>query len=229
MQPVVDAIPQAVRGVLRIAGDAVSADACLAVAPQIAIGVLTQPEVRRFGDEHPALDEGERSRHHQAIEEHRGSVGPAVGVRIFEHDDAADWIAFATPLQVAHVALVLDHPDAAVRIEFEEDRAVDHRLGSDELDAIAGSEPERLQGRVGIERRCRRDLDAREESVRAFPVRPAGELRWRPRTRPLLRGRSGLSDLLGGSDGQCGREHGQQCQVMATHRAGLRQDDRRLA
>ena len=207
---------------LGIAGDTVGADPRLPVAPQVAIGVLAQPEVGRFGDEDAALDERERSRHDQAIEEYRRTVGAAVGIRIFEYDDAADRIALATTLQIAHVALVFDHPDAAVGVEVKEDRAVHQWLGGHELDAIAGSEAERLQGRDGIERRRWRHGDACEEGVGLLPIGPAGELRWRPRARSLLRRRSGLGTLPGGGEGQGGCENREHGQVMATHRAGLR-------
>ena len=59
VQPVVDAISQPVRGVLGVAGRAVGADSNLLVAAQVAIRVATQPQVRRFGHKHTAVERKE--------------------------------------------------------------------------------------------------------------------------------------------------------------------------
>ena len=155
VQPVVDAVAQAVARMLRVAGDAHPADLCPAVGFQVAVAVLAEPQPGRFEHEHAAFHERERARHREPVEEHRAAVGAPVGVGVLEHDDAAHGVAFAAALDVAHVSLVLDHPEAAVGIEFEEDRVLHQRLGGEKLEAVAGCDAEGLQGVGGRQRRRR--------------------------------------------------------------------------
>ena len=64
-------------------------DELLGVGLQIAVGVAREPEVRRLGDEHAAVEHLQRARQHEAVEEDRLLVHLAVAVRVLEHDDAA--------------------------------------------------------------------------------------------------------------------------------------------
>ena len=76
---------------------------------------------------------------------------------------------------VLHVAEHLDDPQAAVRIEVDEHRLLNHRLGGHELDAVAGRQEERLHLVLGREdgRGRRRRVQRRRPGVRRFEMRAA--------------------------------------------------------
>jgi hypothetical protein len=173
VQPVVDAAAQAVGGVLRIAADAHGADLRAFVAAQIAVFVGAEPQLRRLLQQDAAFHEGEAAGHDQLVEEDGALVGLAVAVFIGEHDDAADGIALAAALHVAHVALILDDPDAPLGIELKEDRALHHRLAGDEFRAVTGRELEGLRLLLRRKHRRGRDLDAFEQVPRPFPNPPS--------------------------------------------------------
>jgi len=192
VEPVVEAAPQTICRVLRIAREAHRANFGALVTAQIAVGVLAEPEMRRFLQEEAALHERERAWHDQLVKEDGGFVGASVAVGIFEHDDAADRIAFTAAFEVAHVALILHHPDASVGIKLEEDRVMHHRLGGDQFDTVAGRKAEGLQFVGGREDRRGRDLETFEQGLAVFPISPTRERRRRARTRAL--GRDGLGE-----------------------------------
>ena len=138
-------------------------DELLAVGPKIAIGILQQPDVRRFAYEHAAIEHLQRSRLDQTVGKHRTPVHAPVAVRVFQHHDASDGIVFARRLDIAHVAGQLDRPHAPGEIPFDEDGILNHRLAGRELETIAGRKGKRGErfGRREHRRRSRRFLDSR--------------------------------------------------------------------
>jgi hypothetical protein len=69
MQPVVDTVTKSVRRVLWIARVTEGAHLNLFVATQVAVLVLTKPELRWLGDQQPTFDERQRARHDQLVED----------------------------------------------------------------------------------------------------------------------------------------------------------------
>ncbi len=94
VHPVVERPVEAIGIVLRIAVEAAVAigDEFLGVHPQIAVRVVHQPDVRRFGDEDSAIEYFQRSREHEVIGKYGSLVHATVVVRVLEDDDASDWI-----------------------------------------------------------------------------------------------------------------------------------------
>ncbi len=89
---VVERPQQAVRVVLdvRFSSPVLIRNELLAIGPQIAVGVLKQPEVRRLCDEHAAIEHFQPARQDEAVLKHRALVHAAVVVRVFEHHNLAD-------------------------------------------------------------------------------------------------------------------------------------------
>ena len=137
---VVERPQQAVRVVLdvRFLSPVLIRDELFAIGPQIAVGVLKQPEVRRLRDEHAAIEHFQPARQDEAVLKHRALVHAAVVVRVFEHDNLADRRVLTLRVDVGHVAGHLDGPHAAVAVPVDHDRVLNQRLARDELDAIAG-------------------------------------------------------------------------------------------
>ena len=108
-----------------------------------------QPDVGRLGDQHAAVEDLDRSREHQPIGEDRALVHAAVGIGVFEHDDAADRLVLVRAGQIGHEAGHLDDPEPAARVPVHRHRFLDQWLAGDELDAVAGRHVERLQRLLG--------------------------------------------------------------------------------
>ena len=117
VDPVVERPEQAVGVVLdvRIAPAEGVRHALFRVGAKIAVGVAREPEVRRLGDEDAVLEDLDRPRQHETVEEHRLLVHPPVVVRILEDTDAAGRLELARRRQILHVAEHLDHPHAPLR------------------------------------------------------------------------------------------------------------------
>ena len=195
MQPVVHAVAESVRRVLRVAGHAHPADLRALVAAQVAMRGLAKPKLRRLLQKHAAFHKSERARHHEIVEEDGALIHAPVAVGVFQHHDAADRIALAAACEIAHVALIFDDPDPAIGIELEEDGVVDERLGGDEFDAVAGRKLEGLCLLLRCAYGSGRDLDALQQCLSLFPIGMACERGRRARARTF--GRNGL--------GQCER------------------------
>ena len=114
---------------------------------------MHQPDVRRLGNKHAAVEDLQRSREHETVGKHRPLVHPAVAVGVFEHDDAADRIVLVRTGDVCHEARHLDGPEPAVGIPVDRDGFLNQRLARDELDVIARRHVERFQRVVRRQRR----------------------------------------------------------------------------
>ena len=125
----------------------------LGVGAQIAVGVARQPEIRRLGDQHAAVEDLQGARQHEAVEEDRPLVHLPVIVHVFEDDDPAGGIAFRGRGEIGHEPRHFDRPQPSVRIEVDQDRILDHRLRRDELEAVAWRREDGLHGRGGSEHR----------------------------------------------------------------------------
>ena len=112
VHPVVEGPEEPVGIVLRISVEPPVAvgNEFLRVHAQIAIGVAHQPHIRRFRHEDAAVEHLQRSCQHQVIGEHRPLVHPAVAIRVFEDDDAADGVVFVGAADVCHEPGHLDGP-----------------------------------------------------------------------------------------------------------------------
>ena len=126
-------------------------DELLAVGVKIAVGVAGEPQVGRFGDEHAAIEDLQRARQDQLVEEDGLLVHLAVAVAIFEHADAAERLVLGRCGDVLHIADHLDDPEPALRIPVDEDWLLDHRFAGHELDVI----PRRHGGTSSSRRRAR--------------------------------------------------------------------------
>ncbi len=134
-------------------------DELLAVGLEIAVGVAGEPQVGRFGDEHAAIEDLQRARQDQLVEEDGLLVHLPVAVAIFEHADAAQRFVLGRCGDVLHIADHLDDPEPALRIPIDEDWLLDHRFAGHELDVIPRRHRERLHlvggredGRLGRRR-----------------------------------------------------------------------------
>ena len=165
VHPVVERPVEAVRVVLGIglATSELIGDELLRVHAQVAVGVVHQPDVGRLRDEHAAVEDLHGSREDEAVREHGALVHHAVGVRVLQHDDAADRIVLVRAGDVRHEAGHLDRPEAALGVPVDRHGILNQRLARDQLDAVAGRHVERLQRGLGRERRrvVRDLLDAR--------------------------------------------------------------------
>ena len=105
----------------------------------VAVGVGEQPHIRRGAHDHAlaflatarAGDDADakRIRHLGALVESRLLVGESVAVRVFENHHA---VAFGTEAHVSAVVHALGRPHAAVVIDVNVRRVLDHRLRSEE-------------------------------------------------------------------------------------------------
>ena len=128
-----------------LAAPVAGGDEVFPVAPEIAIRVAHQPDVRGLAHEHALLEDLHRQRLDQAVGEHRAPVHGAIAVRVLEHDDAADGLVLAGRLDIAHVAGQLDGPESSSRIPVDRDRILDERLARHQFEAVAGRHGERSE------------------------------------------------------------------------------------
>ncbi len=117
-------------------------------------GVLgVDDQVGRLGDDDaiPEHGDAERRAEVRAVVEDLGGVGGAIGIGVFENDDA---VAVGTQVglvaQLPPVVDGLEHPDAPALVDGDVGRIGDRRLGRPEGDAQAWSRPE-IRG--GLRRR----------------------------------------------------------------------------
>ena len=157
VDPVVHRAEQAVGGVLDVAAAVVGVHEFGAVGLAVAIGVACEKELVVGNVEHAAGDRGDSARQDQLVHKHRGLVEAPVAIGVFEPRDARDRLAFAGAVDVDHVAAHLDDVGAAVLVEREGDRILDHRLarGQFEFETIRESHRRHrvLRGEHGRRRR----------------------------------------------------------------------------
>jgi len=134
------AVPESVSALIELAGDQL-----FRVHLEIAVGVVHQPQVRWFRDEHAAIEDLDRPRQDEAIGEHGSLVHPAVTVDILQHHDASDRFVFVGTGEIRHESGHLNHPQPALEVPVERDRLLDERLARDQLDAIPGRHVEALE------------------------------------------------------------------------------------
>ncbi len=128
-------------------------DQLLRIHPQITVGVVHQPGVRRLPDQHAAIEDLDGPCQLQAIREHRALVHPSVAVQVLQDDDPPDRIVLIPTGDVGHVAGHLHRPQPALRIPVDRDRLLDHRLACHELEVIARRHEEGFQRVLRRQRR----------------------------------------------------------------------------
>ena len=148
VDPVVQTVNRAVNRVLRIGKGETREYHSPDLGRAVAVRIFEVENVRRIGDQHALFPSHHASGHGQLVGEDGSPVGPAVPVRIFEQDDAAD-LAF----DVQRITRVLNNVDPSVFVELHRDRTADVRLGDIRFDAKTGLDFERLQSLFGTVRR----------------------------------------------------------------------------
>ena len=103
------------------------------VGLSVAVRVLHEKERRRLGDECAAVDDHEPAREKELVGEDGFFVRFSVAVGVFEDGDHAVWLILAEAVYVVHVAAHFQHVSAALVVETDRHRALDHRLGGKEL------------------------------------------------------------------------------------------------
>ena len=137
---------------VRVTAAVLVRDEILRIGLEVAVRVAHQPEIRRLTDEHAVSEHLQRSRKDQPLGEHGPLVHPAIVVRILEHHDPTERLVLVGGGDRVHVADHFDDPHAALWIEVDRNRVLNHRLAGDELDPVARLKNERLHrvsGRKG--------------------------------------------------------------------------------
>ena len=116
-------------------------DELLRVRLQVAVRVLHQPEVRRLADQHAASSTfSARGMTSLSANTVRLSIRPS---SLVSSSTTTRLIGSreSRPDSVGQKCGHLDRPQPAVRIEVDDDRRLDHRLGRDELDVESRAAP----------------------------------------------------------------------------------------
>ena len=169
---------------------AVVAHLALSIAHQVAVVVLAEPEVGRFGEKDAAFYESEAAGHDEFVEINGAFIRATIGVGILEHHQPADRICFTGSCQVTHVTAILEHPDPPIGIELEEHRIRNHGLGRHQLDPISRCHLERRELFFRRERWGGWNHDILEDLLAALPVGPTVQCRRRTNGWTFCRDRS---------------------------------------
>ena len=148
VQPIVESPTEAVEQALDVAGAEAGKDEFLLVRilgidAAVAVGVFEIENVRRVGDEQPAVERKEGRRPEQAVDEDGALIELAVAVEVVEHADARV-LAVAVLAIAAHLA----DEEPAVLVELHRDGAIHQRLGGDLFELKTRGDGKRLH-RVG--------------------------------------------------------------------------------
>ncbi len=148
---------------------------CAALGFAVAVEVAAEEEVRRFGDQCAAFDRHHPTRHDHIVGERGSAIHATIAVRVGEQRHPADRFFLRGAVDVAHVTAHLDHEHAALVVEADRDRRLDHRFGGDEFDAEAGRQAEGLQGFLRREGRRGREVKFEGNVLRAGIALVQGE------------------------------------------------------
>lgn len=154
VQPVIVTPSQAVGRPLRVrelrtsgidAHPEIRRDERLLIGFSIAVPVAAEPKVGRLAHEDPVAVQGDGPRQDEAVEEDGAAPKTPRGIRVREHDDPALRLILFRAIEIGHVALHLDDPQAPVWTEGRGDRMTDQRFSGDEFDPVAWRHLERAK------------------------------------------------------------------------------------
>ena len=109
----------------------------------IAVGVLEIQDVRRAGDDQPALPRHDAVGKRQSVGEIGALLEAAVAVGVLEHrDPPRRRLAFC---RAGRIAAILGDEQSPALVEGHRHGTVDERLGGDQLDAQARGKLKRVE------------------------------------------------------------------------------------
>jgi hypothetical protein len=115
VNPVVQAVQRRVHAVLRVRAREACEDLALEVRLAVAVRVLEIEDIRRVGDDNPALPPHEARGQTETVGKNRALVGASVPIAVLQQDDASG------AAHVERIAVHFDDVRAAVFVHLHRD------------------------------------------------------------------------------------------------------------